>query len=294
VKERDRPSRTAEFVAASRGLGWFLPDALQLVDDPYGLRFTRYRALREVPRAQRVAQDTSRFWLRGMIRTFVVYMQTRTRVIDDDVDAFARGGGKQLVLWGAGFDCRAWRLASLSGATVFEVDHPATQAKKRAVMGGEQPFARVKYVPWDFERDPVSALPARLAACGHDPHAPTMTIVEGVLMYLTTEAIDATFGCVASYTPPGSPLAITYMEPVLVDGTTGDAEIRRRLVRFVGEPFRSGFEPAALPAWLESRRFRLVRDESGREATARLMPGHGPGATRGDYARTHFALTRRV
>ncbi len=94
-----------------RGLGAFLPERLCLVDDPYGLRFTRtMRTLRERPVAERRARATARLWMRGYVRRFAVYMQLRTRVIDDDVAAFASGGGRQIVLLGAGFDCQ--RLAN--------------------------------------------------------------------------------------------------------------------------------------------------------------------------------------
>ena len=38
---------------------------------------------------------------------------------------------RDFVVLGAGFDSRAYRLQSLQNTTVFEVDHPATQAVKR-------------------------------------------------------------------------------------------------------------------------------------------------------------------
>jgi methyltransferase (TIGR00027 family) len=50
----------------------------------------------------------------------------RTRLIDDLVTD-ARSSIGQLVILGAGFDSRAWRLPGLEEVTVFEVDHPATQ-----------------------------------------------------------------------------------------------------------------------------------------------------------------------
>ena len=60
-------------------------------------------------------------------------------------------------------DARASRLgAALDGARVFEVDHPATQAHKLAVLADAP--SRATYLAWDFERDPMTALPARLAA----------------------------------------------------------------------------------------------------------------------------------
>jgi len=195
---------------------------------------------------------------------------------------------------GAGFDCRAWRLAALAGATVYEVDHPATQAKKQAVMAGEATPAHVVFVPWDFEHEPLSALPARLKAAGHDDRAPTMTILEGVVMYLTEPALDATFACVAAFSAPGSPLAMTYMDRELIDRRSTGFAIRHAAVRIFGEPFRSAFDPAELAAWLGARAFRLDRDESAAEAAARLL-GPDPSRTKAMRATlSHFALARRA
>ena len=278
-----------------RGLGAFLPDRLRLVDDPYGLRFARpMRALRDDPCVQRRGRRTARLWMRGYLHRFAVYMQLRTRVIDDDVAAFAAAGGRQLVLLGAGFDCRAWRLSVLAGVTVYEVDHPATQAKKRSIMTSERTSARVVFVPWDFEHEPLSALPERLKREGHDPGAPTMTILEGVVMYLTEPALDATFACIRSYSAPGSPLAVTYMDQELIDRRSRGLALQHAAVRLFGEPFRSGFDPAAFSGWLEARGFRLDRDESAAGSGSRLL-GVDRAAARGlRVTLTHFALATRV
>jgi methyltransferase (TIGR00027 family) len=221
-------------------------------------------------------------------------MQLRTRVIDDDVAAFAAAGGRQLVLLGAGFDCRAWRLPALAGVTVYEVDHPATQAKKRTIMASERTSARLVFVPWDFEHEPLSALPERLKREGHDPGAPTMTILEGVVMYLTQPALDATFACIRSYSAPGSPLAMTYMDQELIDSRSRGLQLQHAAVRLFGEPFRSGFDPAAVSGWLDARGFRLDRDESAAGSGSRLL-GVNRSAARGLRATlTHFALATRV
>jgi methyltransferase (TIGR00027 family) len=292
----ETPSYTAAWVAAMRGLGVFLPDRLRLVDDPFGLRFSRvFRGFRGPGgRVNGLAAATARLWFRGYIRRFTVYMQLRTRVIDDDIVDFVRAGGRQVVLMGAGFDCRAWRLAALSGATVFEVDHPATQGKKRAVTEGDPPAGRVAFVPWNFER-PLSELPARLAREGHDASALTMTVLEGVLMYLTPEATDATFACIREYSAPGSLAAITYMDKSLVEERSRAASGRRLVVRLVGEPFRNGFEAGTVPAWLAKRGFHLERDESASQiATRYLGAAIGRRIASHRSARSHFALVRRV
>ena len=46
-----------------------------------------------------------------------------------------RAGGSQLVLLGAGYDTRATRLPAAAASAVFEIDHPLTQSRKRAVLG---------------------------------------------------------------------------------------------------------------------------------------------------------------
>lgn len=295
----DVPSRTAAWVALMRSLSAFLPERLRLADDPYGARFAgRMRALREDPRTMARARATSRLWLRGRLRATVVLIQLRTRVLDDDVREFVRAGGRQLVLLGAGFDCRAWRLADvLEGSTVFEVDHPATQGKKLAVMGSEPTRARVEFVPWDFESEPLDRLAARLGLDGHDRSAPTMTISEGVLPYLTDEATDATFACVSRYSSPGSPFSFTYFDRELLADGSRAATRERAAVRLIGEPFRNGFEVRQLSRWLAARGFDLERDESSPELAARLLPSV-PAIARmmsdPHRARRHFASARML
>src|SRR6266536_1868295 len=83
----------------------------------------------------------------------------RTRLIDDLVTD-ARAWIGQLVLLGAGFDARAYRLPGLEQVTVFEVDQPATQQAKREVLGrvlagiveGDPLAWHVRFVPVDFDR----------------------------------------------------------------------------------------------------------------------------------------------
>lgn len=48
-------------------------------------------------------------------------------VVDEALD----DGARQVLVVGAGYDSRAWRLAR-PGVTYFEVDQPATQEDKRA------------------------------------------------------------------------------------------------------------------------------------------------------------------
>ena len=139
--QNDKPSRTAEHVAALRGLGALLPLSARLIDDPWGAQWTGCGRLRRLAQAMPAAGQ----WLSRPAWRWLLYMQVRTFALDQEVVGFAEVGGRQLVLLGAGLDARALRLRSL-GLRVFEIDHPATQARKRELVGDAATFAA-----WDFE-----------------------------------------------------------------------------------------------------------------------------------------------
>lgn len=255
-----RASVTARFVAACRGLGPLLPDSARLVEDPFGARVlggalaSAVRVLSKAPMPLRLAM-----WAPLLpLLPWTLYMQVRTRVIDDALRAFVARGGRQLVILGAGFDARGWRLRDdLRGATVFEVDHPATHAAKRSLFGDD---GAVRALAWDFESEGTGALPERLASIGHDPSQPSFTIWEGVTMYLTPEAFDSTLEAVQRYSAPGSGLAFNYVERSLIDRPSLPARVVGAVVRAVGEPFKLGFAAQELRELLAAKGF-CVRDD---------------------------------
>jgi methyltransferase (TIGR00027 family) len=264
----DRPSVTASWVAAARGLGSLLPPEVRLAEDPCGLEFSGVvgRTL-----AGRFPDLTGRALLSiPRLAHWVLYMQIRTRLLDDVLLDFVHGGGRQLLLLGAGFDCRAMRFHDLlDGCRVFEVDHPATQTHKREVVARRRdPSARVSYLPWDFEHQPATLLPEALATLGHDPARPTLTIWEGVTMYLSEPAVEATVDAVRVLSARGSLFGFTYFERQFLDRPNHISTLASRF----GEPFRFGWDPPALPHWLASRGWLLERDERASAAARRLLP----------------------
>ena len=88
----------------------------------------------------------------------------RTRILDDALVAALDGGIEQLVILGAGYDSRPYRLPGCARVRVFEVDHPDTQAVKCRVLGrvlGQLP-AHLGFVGVGFDPD----LPAYLRERG--------------------------------------------------------------------------------------------------------------------------------
>ena len=258
-------SFTAALAAVARGLGRLLPDDARLIEDPFGERFATGSLRRLVRAAPHLP------WL---FESTLATMQVRTRLIDEALVSFVTKGGRQVLLLGAGFDARALRFASeLRETRVFEVDHPATQARKREAL---PEAAGACYLPWDFEAQPVSALPDALRALGHDARAPTLTIWEGVTMYLSEPAIDETARAVAALSAPGSPFVLTYIERAAIERPGRLRGLVARVVAGVGEPLRFGFAPDELAAWLEQRGFGLEHDVTFKEAAGLLLPPRYP------------------
>ncbi len=250
-------------------MGQLLPPGARLVDDPYGAAFVSPSVARVLDRE---ASRLRPFSAVPGVREWLLYMQVRTRVIDDALLDFLEGGGRQLVLLGAGYDCRALRLPELANANIFEVDHPATQAHKRAVLdriGAESPST---YVTWHFETQPMDELADALAAAGLDRADPVFTIWEGVTMYLSEAAIDASLRAIRSWSIEGSQLAMTYFAKSRIAHPSLLTRAMQAVVATFGEPWRFGWAPHELPTYLAERDFRLVRDTAMSEAAAELLP----------------------
>jgi methyltransferase (TIGR00027 family) len=265
----DTASRTAAFVAVARQLGELLPEDVRLVDDPYGAAFASPAVARWLGRESDRLRPLAT--IPGM-RQWILYMQVRTRVIDDALREWLAGGGAQLVILGAGFDCRALRLPELANARVFEVDHAATQARKRSVLTQLGAHSRSQYVTWDFEARPMEDLPDVLDEAGLDLRQPVFTIWEGVTMYLTEPAIDASLRAIRAWSAPGSQLALTYFAKSRIESPSLLTRVMKAAVATFGEPWKFGWTPEELPAYLAARDLTLVRDTAMADAARALLP----------------------
>ena len=245
----------------------------------------------------------------------------RTRIIDDILGEDLEASGlRQVVILGAGFDCRAYRLAGLQRATVFEVDHPATLATKLAVLRRLLPKIpdHVRHVEIDFNRQ---RLPDGLAQAGFQPARPTIFLWEGVTNYLSAEAVEAVLRYVASC-GPGSKIIFTYVHSGALDGSVyfEGAERLLRDVAKTDEPWTFGLAPADLTEFLSKTGLVLDRDLSANEyrslyfgAAAQQMKGYefyhvaaahagertepgtpGPIGSRNVYAPSYFRRRGRM
>lgn len=258
----DRPSFTASVVAFGRGVGLRADRrdevARELVPAPFA------QALEVLERTQGSAWAGRAARLASL--GLVDHAAMRMAAVDDAVEEAADAGCRQVVILGAGLDSRAWRMEALAEATVYEVDHPATQEYKRQRIETLPPVARgVALVPVDFHEHSIAeALPE----AGHAPDEPTLWIWEAVTMYLRREAIEATLREVGRLSAPGSWIAWTYTIPDLVGLPVLDA-VARRMFRTLGEPIIGALEPSEVATLLEGVGFAVQSDTGSREWGAR-------------------------
>ena len=189
------PSKTCLYVAAGRALGAREPDESIRNPDYLAERLLgpEERAMvADQPVVQALNQDFGEVRQNLAAMGSLVMMIIRTRFIEERLEQAIRDGASQLVILGAGFDTRAYRLTELlKNARVFEVDQPSTQEykKRRIRETGIQVPANLTYVPVDFRHDRLGDV---LQAAGYDPARKTFFIWEGVTMYLPEAAVEET------------------------------------------------------------------------------------------------------
>ncbi len=194
----------------------------------------------------------------------------RTRLIDDWASDSVAAGSRQIIILGAGFDTRAWRLAAFAGLRVFEADHPATAAEKSrrmATVGAD--CSRIVSVPLDFDRE---SLADALARAEFDGAEPTAVIWEGVTNYLTADAVNSVFKWTGNLAH-GSRLVFTYVHKnVLVDPAKFDGAAKvLSAVSSAGEPWTFGLDPRSLSQDLREYGLRLLEDLGADDYRARYF-----------------------
>jgi methyltransferase (TIGR00027 family) len=163
------------------------------------------------------------------------YLAARTRFFDRQVTAAADAGVGQVVVAAAGYDDRALRYAK-PGVRWFEVDHPDTQADKRArldLLGIA--CEHMSFVPADFACDDAAA---RLAEAGCDPVARSLVLAEGIAVYLESAVLSALLsGLRTAVAPTSRPVISLSVEAGSAERKARRAAFEQR-VAAIGEPAR--------------------------------------------------------
>src|SRR5262249_38465231 len=141
----------------------------------------------------------------------------RTKYIDDALEDALRRGIEQVVILGAGFDARAYRIPRIERTRVFEVDHPATQPRQKAVLSRQLAIrpSPGPPVPIDFTTPRLDRV---MPAVGFRRAARPFFICEGVTHCLAAHAVDTLFPYVAG-NAASSQIVFTYIHRAMLDGS---------------------------------------------------------------------------
>ena len=232
-----RASRTALRVAIRRAAHQIV-DRPPVLDDPIVLPLLGAGYARDMERAMhKVARD-----FRG-------FMAARSRYVEDRLAEAVSNGVTQYVVLGAGLDTFAYRNPFPS-LRVFEVDFPATQQWKRALLlkAGIALPESLTLVPLDFEH---KTLADGLAEAGFDPHNAAFFGWLGVVPYLSLDAFRATLSAIA-HLPAQTAVSFDYAFPPDTLNRQRQKVVRglSQRVAAAGEPLQLFFTPEAMQAEL--------------------------------------------
>ena len=256
-----QPSRTALGAARLRAAHQVLDEA-SILADPLAVRILGDDI--------EVSLDHARAHTSGpRMRWFIA---SRSRIAEDALTVAVDAGATQLVVLGAGLDTLAYRTPLAGRLRIFEVDHPATQARKREMLAAAAIAApdTLSFVPVDFEREQLSE---RLDAAGFKSTERSFFSWLGVVPYLTEAAIYATLVFIAQL-PGGAEVVFDYVNPaasVAAGGRTAHQALAAR-VAAVGERFQGYLDTGSLCARMGAAGFRHVDDIGPAELAARFFP----------------------
>jgi methyltransferase (TIGR00027 family) len=259
--KEDKPSISAEVDAIIRDVETQKPENEKLCHDPLAIAFIGKgkRLLGKIPPLRRLA-----LWYIEQRHPFVFdCIAARTRYIDEHVNHCIDDGIEQLIILGAGYDSRAYRMERLKEkVTVFEIDLPAIQKLKiQKLKKIIDPLpSNVVYIPIDFNSETLSQ---RLFQSKYDKDKKSLFIWEGVTPYLTAEAVDETLYFVANNSKSGSSIIFNYIIKSVVDGTCQlekAAEIRKA---FELEGLLFGIEEGTIESFMSERGYYQIKEISG-------------------------------
>lgn len=262
--ERAGPgSKTAAIVAGHRFDESEKPEDERICYDPYAIHFVAPEVLelnKDPQKAKAMLESL------GNLGTLLLGLgnstRARVRYFDDFVKASIDKGISQLVILGAGYDTRAYRIECLSdkdSIKVFEVDHLVTQDVKKEkikeIFGGFQ--ENVVYVPLDLTTENLGE---KLLGSGYDKSKQTLFTMEGLLMYLPPEVVEGILTFIAKNSCKGSTIIFDYYPQSVVDGSS-KIELGRLAHDYlaqIGEPLKFGIEEGMVEDFLTKSGFSHV------------------------------------
>lgn len=201
---------------------------------------------------------------------------TRSRYTEDCLMKAIETGVEQYVILGAGLDTFAFRYPDLlKSLNVFELDHPATQSFKRQrvdKVGWTHP-KNLHYISIDFTReDIVNKFNSSLY---YSALSKSFFSWQGVTMYLSKEEVYKTLANIPKVTSSGSMIVFDYfsVDEFNEETTSTDLKKKEKMMNKIGEPMKTGFDPASMKQEMAELGLNLLENLSPTDIEKRYMTG---------------------
>jgi methyltransferase (TIGR00027 family) len=281
--------------AATRVIELYSPEDKRLFNDPFALTLLPFGwrvvfRLLYLPGLRSVILSLRERRMPGSLGSILC----RTRYIDDVLRSSLEEGVDQIVILGAGFDSRAYRIPGISQVQVFEIDLPGTREFKQKRLEkvlGKVP-ENLTLIGMNFDTQNLDEV---LRTAGFKQGKRTLFIWEGVTQYITAEAVDDTLDFVSNGSGPGSAIVFTYVRRGIIDGTD-QPEWFRGFASFaekVGSPMIFGLDPDQLEHYLSERGLALVEQVGAAEYRELYLKPLGRNLNVFDGERAAYAVVRR-
>ena len=212
-------------------------------------------------------------WLYGLLGPGILEMLLiRTKWLDDQVLRYAPSA-KQLIILGAGYDTRGFRLElPRQDFQVWELDQPEVQRKKVAklerIAKKDPMVARLKdsyvqFVAVDFNTESLDEALRR--AHGFVVQQPSVVLLEGVTQYIPKSSTADTLRKLKGLIAAGSIVLLTYVDRNVIDdparvGPTRSIKSLLRVAKKVGEPWISSWTQSEFTDYMKDLGYEVLEN----------------------------------
>lgn len=194
----------------------------------------------------------------------------RKSYIDEKLIEALNAGVQSVVILGAGFDTRAYRIAELASLQVYEVDLPQNIQSKRVelqrLFGGVP--THVKLVSMDFGSQ---ELEGALQQAGYSGGQPSFFIWEAVTQYISETAVRKVFEFLRK-APVRSQLVFTYVRKDFIEGKCMyGLDVLYHQTRVKKQLWKFGLEPEAIGAFLGQYAWKELEQVGSAEYQERYL-----------------------
>ena len=264
------PNTTSKGTALLRALFQREPNAL--IRDEYADWFVDPGQLQDLEN-KRIADMMPAGPAGDFTRIACWYGSLREKYFDEAIEASVRSGCRQLLLLGAGFDTRFFRLPLLhrTGIRTVEVDRAETIREKRDAIGRHVAKfpENLELVGMDLSSDALSTL-FESGPCRDEL---TVCICQGLSYYLTEEDFAALMESLRRCLPIGSVVGFDCCTPLMLYENTEVPGIAFNIQRLkeINDPYRFGMWSSDMRSWIAGKGFAAPEILSQKELAVRYQ-----------------------